>query len=204
MSQITHGIRSILSVPIVYSFFQNLMGANKARAKLVSEIIKPKNGMNVLDIGCGPAEILDFLGNVNYWGFDISEAYINQAKAYYGTRAKFYCKYFSEQDVNMLEKIDVVIMIGVLHHLDDSEVFDLLNTIYDVLKIGGRLITLDACYIPNQNPIAKYIISKDRGQNIRKVDEYTNLMKIKFNQTYTTIRHQSWIPYTHCCMVSTK
>ena len=73
MSQITHGIRSILSVPIVYSFFQNLMGANKAIAKLVSEIIKPKNGMNVLDIGCGPAEILDFLGNVNYWGFDISK-----------------------------------------------------------------------------------------------------------------------------------
>ncbi len=204
MSQITHGIRSVLSLPIVYSFFQKLMGANNVRAKLVTEIIKPKNGMYVLDIGCGPAEILDFLGNVNYWGFDISEAYINQAKAHYGKRAKFYCKYFSNQDLNILKKVDVVIMIGVLHHLNDSEVFDLLNTIYDVLKIDGRLITLDACYIPNQNPIARYIISKDRGQNVRKVEDYTNLMKSKFNQIDTTIRHQTWIPYTHCCMVSTK
>lgn len=200
MSQITHGIRKVLASPSVYSFFQTIMGANTMRQWLVSNVIKPKQNMNILDIGCGPADILALMNGVNYWGYDISELYISQAKNKYGNRGIFQCKLFTKAEADQLPKFDVVIMIGVLHHLEDTESKYLINLLFDVLKPGGRLITLDACYTKSQNPIAKFLISKDRGQNIRDQNGYRSLVHQEFSHVRTLIRNQTWIPYTHCFM----
>ena len=86
MSQITNGIRAILSVPVIYDTMQNLMGAHKARQELVTKFIRPEPGFKILDIGCGTAEILQYIPNsVEYWGYDINANYIATAKAKYST-----------------------------------------------------------------------------------------------------------------------
>lgn len=200
MSQITNGIRTILASPHVYSFFQSIMGAKKMRQWLVSRVIQPKPNMNILDIGCGPADILDLMKDVNYWGYDISELYISQAQSKYGNRGNFACKLFTQDELSRLPKFDVVIMIGVLHHLDDIEAKNLITLLHQSLKPSGRLVTLDACYSNGQNPIAKYLISKDRGQNIRDQAGYKSLISREFSNVRSIIRHQFWIPYTHCFM----
>ena len=79
MAQVTYGVRAILSYPLIYSAFQSLTGAHQGRKSFISDFVKPMAGMSILDIGCGPAEILDYLPAVDYWGFDISEEYINHA-----------------------------------------------------------------------------------------------------------------------------
>ena len=83
MSQITSGIRSILSNPYFYEFFHKITNVHYYKTSTFYNVINKnkKKKIKVLDIGCGPAEILRYLDNkVEYYGIDNSEKYINYAK----------------------------------------------------------------------------------------------------------------------------
>jgi SAM-dependent methyltransferase len=204
MAQITTGFRAIFSHPIAYSAFQHMMGAHKFRVGFVDEFIRPYPGCAVLDIGCGPADILEHLPKVDYWGFDISESYINQATMRYGARGHFQCKLLQEADLMQMPAFDIVLLMGVLHHLDDQTAVDVLNLANKALKPGGRLLSFDPCFEPGQNPIARFLINHDRGQNVRSQQGYTKLAEQVFNSPKVIVRHQSWVPYTHCFMECTR
>ena len=202
--QVATGIRSILSNPLIYEAFQRIMGAGKARKVFVSKFIEPYPMSNILDIGCGPAAILAYLPEVNYYGFDISEAYITKAKAAYGDRGSFHAKYLTFEDINQLPKFDLVLLSGVIHHVDDETAIDILKLAYSALKPHGRLVTTDGCLVDGQNPIARFLITRDRGQNIKTEEGYTNLAKNVFSHVDTSICHRRWVPYTLCYMVCTR
>jgi 2-polyprenyl-3-methyl-5-hydroxy-6-metoxy-1,4-benzoquinol methylase len=200
MAQITRGVRAILSHPIIYSSFQSLMGAHKARLNFVRNFVKPFPGMKVLDIGCGPGDILAYLPDVDYRGFDISEDYISQARKKFGTRGEFNCKQLQEADLAGLPPFDVVLSLGLLHHLDDDVAIDVMQIASKALKPGGRLLTIDPCLDPSQNPIARFLIRNDRGQNVRNRAGYEALAKTVFGSPRIEVRHKAWVPYTHCFM----
>jgi len=204
MTQITTGVRAILSSPIIYNALQRIMGAHSGRKLLVEDFLRPQLGMNVLDIGCGPAEIIDYLPKVNYWGFDISNSYIAQANSRYGSKGNFFCKLISLEDLSNLPSFDLVLAIGLLHHLDDNSAMAMLNLAHRALKPGGRLITVDPCLEIDQNPIARYLIMKDRGQNVRTRSEYASLISSAFSEHRIDVRNKAWIPYTHCYMEGTR
>jgi len=201
MSQITSGILSVFSNPLIYDGFQNLMGASEIRKELVRDYIKPSPGMRILDIGCGTAEIISYLPQgVGYWGYDISPRYIDSAKERFGARGNFHCGMFDVNQVERLPKFDVVTAFGVLHHLEDDEAVDLFALSTRVLKDDGRVITMDPCFIDRQNPIARFLISKDRGQNVRDEAGYYNLPSKSFCQVNGVVRHRSRVPYTDWVM----
>ena len=204
MSQVTNGLRSILSYPIVYNLFQSIMGSHKSRKDFVNNRVKPFHDMKILDIGCGPADILQNLPTVDYWGFDISENYINQAKKKFGSRGNFFCKQLEIKEVNQLPSFDLVLALGLFHHLDDEIAIEVLQLASKSLKIGGRLLSVDPCFEASQNQIAKFLISKDRGQNVRDMEGYQNLAKTIFKEPAVEVKHQAWIPYTHCYMECVK
>jgi cyclopropane fatty-acyl-phospholipid synthase-like methyltransferase len=201
MSQITSGIRSVLSNPVIYDFIQNILGAKKVRKELIDKVIRPEPGVRILDLGCGTAEILKYLPRaVEYWGYDISPEYIERARAAYGERGNFHCGMLSTAELAELPKFDVVLAIGVLHHLDDREATDLFELAHNALHPDGRVITIDPCLADNQNLFARFLIKKDRGQNVRRANEYMSLTKTSFSQTKGVLRHRRWIPYTHWIM----
>ena len=200
MSQITSGIRKILSHPEIYRASQSLMGAHKARQRFVENHIKPFSGMKILDIGCGPADILAYLPQVEYYGYDISAAYISQAKSRFKNKGHFTCKQLQIDDFDHLPKFDVVLALGLLHHLDDSVASELLRLSQHALNDKGRLLTIDPCFVPSQNIIAKFLIRCDRGQNVRTQEEYLRLAGQIYSKPHAEVRHQAWIPYTHCFM----
>lgn len=201
MAQITHGIRRILSVPFIYDTLQNIMGARQIRDTLVSDCIQPYAGCRILDLGCGTAEILAHLPEtVDYWGYDISPAYIQAAQQRYGSRGCFHCQHLTLADAEQLPKFDRVLAIGVLHHLDDEEAADFLQIAKRVLKPDGKFISIDPCWEKGQHPIARYLISKDRGQNVRDATGYQRLAQNTFQTISGNIRHRTWIPYTHWTM----
>lgn len=204
LGQITHGLRSILSSPIIYDTFQSLMGAKKGRVMFAGEFIRAHPGDRVIDFGCGTAEILDYLPSVEYFGFDVSPGYIQAAQSRFGDRAHFECRIITEQDALVLPKFDIALAIGVLHHLDDKVVNSMLRTAFAVLNKGGRLITIDPCYAPDQNALSRLLVSHDRGQNVRDLAGYSALAKVVFADTVAQVRHRAWIPYTHCIMELTK
>lgn len=200
MAQITNGVRAIFSNPLIYNAFQNIMGAHSLRVRFVSEFIKPFPGCRILDIGCGPAEILAYLPEVDYSGFDISSAYITQATKRFGNRGRFYCKVLTVADIESQPPFDIVLAMGLLHHLDDNQALDVMQLAYKALKPGGYLVTFDPCLEPGQNPVAKFLVTRDRGQNVRTKEGYAAISSAVFPAPRIEVRHKAWIPYTHCFM----
>lgn len=201
MSQITSGIRSVLSHPRVYDTLQHIMGAQAIRRDLVDHFIRPAPGSRVLDIGCGTAEILPFLPEgVEYWGYDISQAYISAARKRFGERGHFTCGLLDRAELARLPKFEAVIAVGVLHHMDDPVAAELFALARQALGEGGRVITIDPCLSPGQNPVARWLILHDRGQNVRTQAGYRDLPAKSFARIDGTLRHRIWIPYTHWIM----
>ncbi len=204
MAQVTSGIRAALSHPVVYEAFQRFMGARRVREWIARDLIRPFPGMRILDLGCGPADILASLPeDVAYTGYDMSADYIAAANARFGARGTFHCRLLEQAEVAALEPFDVVLGIGVLHHLDDSTARQFMALARASLKPGGRVLTLDPIFAPGQNPIARFLISKDRGQHVRNEAGYRALAEEIFTSVTGAVSHWAWIPYTHWTMEST-
>jgi len=204
MAQIISGIRAIFSNPVIYSAFQNMMGAHHFRIEFVEEFVRPFSGCTVLDIGCGPADILGHLPDVNYLGFDISDAYIARAKKRFCLRGKFHCRELMHSDVEKMPQVDIVLALGLLHHLDDESAKGVMRLASQALKPGGRLLTFDPCLEAGQNPIARFLVKNDRGQNVRTMAGYASIARAVFESPRVEVRHRAWIPYTHCFMECTR
>ncbi len=200
MTQITTGIRRVLSHPAVYTAFQRIMGANEGWRQFVLRDIRPMAGMRLLDIGCGPADLLDHLPAVEYWGFDPSTTYIEHARGKHGARGHFFADLLTEATLEHLPSFDLVVMSGVLHHLADAEARAVLALANRALVDSGRLVTVDPCLVPGQNPVARWLIKADRGRNVRDEAGYRALVETILPVCRSTVRHKRWIPYTHCFM----
>jgi len=197
-------VRPLLSRPAVYSAFQRLMGGRRARARFARDFIRARAGMTVLDLGCGPADILDHLHDVDYWGFDISAAYVERARARFGGRGRFHDHALAAAELDTLPSFDVVLALGLIHHLDDAEALAVIRLAHRALRPGGRLVTADPCLQPGQNPIARFLVSRDRGHNVRDEAAYAALARAVFPSLRAEVRDQAWIPYTHCFMECTR
>jgi len=195
-------MRSILAFPTIYRLFSYIVGGD-ARSFYVEKYIRPEDGGKTLDIGCGTADILSYLPNVEYVGLDMNEAYINSAKKRFGSRGKFLAKKVNKGTINELSifDFDMVLATGVVHHLDDDEALQLFELARSALKPAGRLITLDGCYTERQSWLTRFILSIDRGKYVRTRDQYLGLASKSFTDIKVFIHHDLLrIPYTHIIM----
>lgn len=198
-------MKKILEHPSVYRIFQNMLMNKPAQRKFISEYIKPFYGMKILDIGCGPGMLLDYLPkDISYTGFDGCQKYIDYAKKRFPDQT-FFCEYITPKSSPLFkDSFDIVIARGILHHLDDQACKQLIECAYNHLKPGGRFITIDCMYLDKQSYLAKLIISKDRGQHIRYPKEYQKLVEQIFFQPQIIFDNLARIPYNHIIMICTK
>ena len=56
------------------------------RRSLIQNHVRAKPGDKVIDIGCGSAEVLRYLPDVDYIGIDINPDYIAFARRTYGSK----------------------------------------------------------------------------------------------------------------------
>lgn len=197
MSQKTSGIRAILSLPAIYKSFQKIFGKSDANEIILNEYIKPNHGDKILDIGCGPANWLNYMpSDATYIGVDLSKEYIEEAKKNFGDKGIFINKDVKDIDFEELGAPDVVILMGVMHHLEDSELLSLLKSIKKISKSSTRVITLDGCFTSTQGLIAKYLLKLDRGQNVRGINEYSEIVSEVFKSNYYIREDLTRLPYT--------
>ncbi len=202
MSQRINSIYRLVTVPIVYEMIQKLLGQKKSRAYLCEGPLKTQSGDRILDVGCGPATLRNFLGDVEYTGIDLNSAHIEKAQAEQGHRGTFICG----DAVTNMDKVpgpyDFIVCVGLLHHLDDDEAKTLVSSLSERLSEKGRLVTYDPVFIDNQNIIAKTLKALDSGQNIRRAEEYAKLFSADgFKLTTEVLSGMLNVPYNHCCNI---
>jgi SAM-dependent methyltransferase len=198
-------IRPILNRPFFYEFYHSLIGANYRSRVLVSEYIRPQPHDRILDIGCGPGNMLPFLPECQYLGVDANPACIASARQRYSNRAQFICERVSHYSVQQFGVFDIVLALGLVHHLDDSEARDLFGLGYTSLKPGGRMITNDGCYAPGQSPAIRFLLSRDRGRFVRTQEQYLGLAHTWFQEVNAHLRENILrIPYPHLILECTR
>jgi len=200
MSQETTGLKAALSIPWMYEFIQRAVGAGKARQIIADDYLKVRAGDHVIDVGCGTGEMIKSLPvGVRYVGFDLSEPYIRSARSQFGAQGRFECADVAYSRNLNLPAADVAYAIGLLHHLDDDQVVDLLRSLAEIIKPGGRVITVDPTLFDGQNRVAAFVAKRDRGRNVRSPSEYAVLARSVFPYAKHEVRNDLLrIPYSHC------
>jgi len=170
------GLQRWLKVPSLYNLFQDAIGGNALRRKFIQSHVRAKPGDKVIDIGCGPAQILPRLPEVEYLGFDVNPSYIASAKLKHGNKGTFVVgDTKSLWNDPRFRDADIVIGLGILHHLDDDGAMHCIRFAHRALKQKGRFVCLDACWVSNQGFLSRHIMSQDRGQNVRTEQAYRQL-----------------------------
>jgi SAM-dependent methyltransferase len=188
--QINSGLRSILALPWVYRLFAHVLGSKANKRWFIDDVLRLRDGQKLVDVGCGPADILDRLPRIEYVGLDISDVYIQAARAKFKTRsgAKFLSGRVEDWARDTLtHEADLVLANGVLHHVDDNDAKKILEFAYRALKDNGRFIFYEPCYLIWQSGISAYFMSRDRGQNIRTEQQWKELASSIFPVVSTHI-----------------
>lgn len=198
-------LTNLLRFPRLYSLFGAIVGGN-GRARFVQTHVRPVEGQRILDIGCGPADILAWLPEeVAYLGFDASPMYVHAAQRRFPGRGTFHCAKVTRELVGAYSGFDVALALGVLHHLSDEECRTLLEIARVALRAGGRLVTIDGCLVERQGRLERWLLKRDRGAYIRTVDAYLSLV----GSIFPKVQHQTYsdlirLPYSHLVMECTR
>jgi len=101
-------------------------------------MVRPYLKGDILDIGCGSADLTKFLNeNQHYCGVELNENLIKELKRKY-PKYQFYCKNVDKDELDIHRKFDTITMIAVVEHLKNPE--NILQQCYTLLKDNGGLI----------------------------------------------------------------
>jgi SAM-dependent methyltransferase len=188
----------LLEIPIVYDLFQDGLTRSETRTWFSDQVICASDGMRILDVGCGTASILSLLPNVEYIGIDHNPKYIAKVRVSHGDRGEFRSVDVNDAQFRTLGKFDRVLLLGVLHHLNDDECIKLFSALRQALKEDGQLITFDNALVSGQHPFARLLAKLDRGRYARTPQQYRSLIEVSFVVESEIIRHDLLrVPYTH-------
>jgi len=184
-----------------YRFIQNLIGGTRARQLAIKQIMNldlSLDQLSILDIGCGVGDVLKWIPRKwEYTGIDVTESYIKLASAEWGHRGRF-----MQGDASQIDTIippssqDIILFLGVLHHLDFNTATRCLMGAKKCLKKTGFVFALEPAYWRGQTKISQFTMSLDRGAYIRELRDWYELGKnsfrnIKINYLPNALR----IPY---------
>lgn len=204
MTQKTTGIYKAVTVPTAYRLLMWALGSHRALTQY-AVVLDAGPRTRMLDVGCGPATILDYLhDDVNYTGIDLNEPHIDFARTKYGNRGRFIVGNADSLAPMEPGSFDLITLFGLLHHLSDDAASSLLQSVRDLLTVNGRIVSVDTVWLTQQRKTALLLNSIDSGKNIRRPEEYLSLYsKNGFNANGTIRNDLLRIPYDHFFVTAT-
>lgn len=188
---------SLLDEPLGYLAFQWILGGIRARERCMRDHIHVRKGMRVLDIGCGPGYVAEWLSGSEFIALDTDQKYIDYARKRYGKYGEFHCTALTDDFLRGRPSFDYVLMNGVLHHLCDRDASEVLRLCHKGLKPGGIIVTLDGFYTDGIGPVTRFLLDHDRGKFIRTKSQYLALANSVFAHVQS-YEHRDYfhIPYS--------
>jgi SAM-dependent methyltransferase len=194
-------LKDLLANVSAYVAVQHVLGGDLLRYRCL-EVADVHAGEVVVDVGCGPAYYFDRLpGPITYHGYDTDQRYLDWATKKYGDRGSFHCGIFDEAAAAAIPQPQLILLLGLLHHLCDTECQDLLELCGRVLAPGGRAVSVDPCFVPGQGRISRWMSENDRGEHVRDTDAFLAMASAEFDQVSTRlISSEGRIPGAHWLM----
>jgi len=162
----------------IYRFIQNLISfllLKKNFQNSLQAFLDKNNLDEIHDIGCSDgilASKLD-LKNIKYFGYDIDYININKAKEKFKNKKniKFFNRSIDQINIKNKKK-KLFLLIGVFHHLNDTQISSFLKKI----NSKDKVIAFDGFYHKNQNFISIFLKKMDRGKYIRTYEGYKEIL----------------------------
>ncbi|WP_230414189.1 class I SAM-dependent methyltransferase [Collimonas silvisoli] len=166
-----------------------LSGAYLYHLAHMCQLVHP--GDVVLDLGCGPGNLLGQLAELNpraeFVGVDLSQPMLDQAakmlraKGIYNVELKY-------ADMTTLvgvpdQSIDVAVSSMAFHHLPDEECLDrTFEQIARVLKPNGRVYFNDFGRLRNAESIPYFVGRATEGESQELIDDYYHSLHAAFTK----------------------
>jgi len=190
-------IRRVLASPFAYRTHMKLLGGRSIKAAILRRHLNVAPQSNLLDVGCGPAPDRDLLGPVRWTGVDMEEHYVEYVRRHLRANDRVILGDVSTIRTLLGETFEVVLLSGVLHHLDDDKASQLLSDCLDVLSDNGYILTIDPVRIPGKSRLERFLINMDRGEYIRSEKGYYDLVPSKFGSFESHVYPDlGWLPQT--------
>ncbi len=114
---------------------------------VIARYIPRDRAARIVDLACGAGAYLYYLRAAGYTdvsGIDVSPEQIDLARGLgiFGVRCRDLFSELAEMDS---ESVDVILMIDILEHLQNDEMFDALDEVFRVLRKGGVCVA----HVPN-------------------------------------------------------
>lgn len=203
MSERAWGVYRLLRRPSMYEALQSLIRPEASYRRFIERHVRPKEGMRVLDIGCGTGAILSYLPSVDYIGIDANADYVQRARRRFGARATFHvCDAAGRIDVAD-QSVDLVLALGVLHHLSDAVAKNVVAEAARVLVPGGRFVSHDPVRGNGASLAARIFVALDRGKHVRTQPELLELVGKEFAEIQSFTSNNSLrIPFQEIILES--
>jgi SAM-dependent methyltransferase len=130
----------------------------------------------IVDVGCGTGDALHYLPSFKaYHGFDVDPVAIEFArnKAAGRPNVSYETRPLSAEYLTAIQP-SLVILAGVLHHMEDAQATELLG-MFPGTKSIRRIVTQDPVYLPREK-VSNFLAWLDRGMFVRHEDGYRELV----------------------------
>ncbi len=184
--------------PIIYNLFQKFVGTKRAQ-DVVVDLLSLSKYDRVLDFGCGTGKYAKGFNGQYYLGIDPLEECIRVAKDKYRNNVGIVFLVGDEKSLSMFKdkEFDFIFGIGVLHHMEDSQISSLGIQIHRILGDSGQAVFFEPYFYEEQSLLTKIFIRLDRGQRTRTELGYFKLFEPRFKIIATKYKKLLNIPYDH-------
>jgi len=176
-------VNALAERPVVFDALRWLIEFGFRGEKRVLRKEGAAEARQVLDLGCGTGVMAGVFEPSQYVGIDPNPRYVHRARerrpghrflVMDGRRLAFGAGCF-----------DLVLISGVLHHLDADEARAVLSEVSRVLdRETGKLLVWEDIPTPRRfNLVGKALMRLDAGDHIRSTEEYAALIEERFRIT---------------------
>ena len=180
--------------PHAFHWLRKLPEANYGVTKrLLCELLERLDNPRVLDAGCGTGEFSSLFDPSRYLGADISAEYLELARQMnpgYQYEAADLTTWNGGD-----RQFDLVLVHGLLHHLDDAASEAVLEGITRVIADDGVALIVEDVTLPGFRPLEQLLHHLDVGDHIREPGAWRRLVTRHFFIEEQRFFHSGICPY---------
>jgi SAM-dependent methyltransferase len=166
---------------------------SRATKRQIASVRDALGNPRTLDCGCGTGEFAQLFDAEHYLGVDLHPGYVEFAQGRHPQHR------FAVADLRSWPgagtPFDLVLVNGVLHHLEDDAARAFLATAARQLAPGGTLLVIEDVTLPRPPLLTRLVHWLDYGDYIRDASGWTDLVSqvlpIARSETYSS----GWCPY---------